>query len=42
MFYDMWIVCAENLGLGMGMGLVVSSLLTKAVFTPIIVYGVIF
>ena len=33
-------MCAENMGLGMGIGLVASSLVTKAIFTPLIIYAV--
>ena len=35
----MWIYCAETMGMGMGVGLIASSLFTKAVFTPFIVYS---
>jgi hypothetical protein len=40
LFYDMWITCANSLGMGMGLGLIVTSLLTKATFAPFIIYGV--
>jgi len=36
----MWITASENLGMGMGLGLIATSLLTKAVFTPVIIYSV--
>lgn len=36
----MWLHCANNWGMGMGLGLIASSLATKAVFTPFIVYSV--
>jgi hypothetical protein len=39
-FYDMWLSCADIGGMGLGMGLIVTSLLTKAAFTPFIVYAV--
>ena len=39
-FYDMWIYSAESMGLGMGVGLIASSLFTKAIFAPFIIYSV--
>jgi hypothetical protein len=36
----MWITAAENFGMGMGLGLITTSLLTKAIFTPVIIYSV--
>lgn len=39
-FYDMWLYCADSLGMGMGIGLIASSLFTKAIFTPFIMYSV--
>lgn len=36
----MWVYAAENMGMGMGFGLLATSLLTKAFFTPFIVYSV--
>ena len=41
-FYDMWLYCADSLGMGMGIGLIASSLFTKAIFTPFIMYSVMF
>ncbi len=40
-FYDLWIVCAEpsGLGLGLGGGLILSSFITKAVFAPVLTYS---
>jgi hypothetical protein len=38
-FYGMWMYCAENIGMGMGFGLVASSLFTKAIFAPFIIYS---
>ena len=40
-FYGMWTYCAESLGMGMGIGLIASSLFTKAIFAPFIIYSVI-
>ena len=39
-FYGLWIYAAENLGMGMGYGLLTTSILTKAIFTPFIIYSV--
>jgi hypothetical protein len=36
----MWTYCAESLGMGMGIGLIASSLFTKAIFAPFIIYSV--
>jgi len=36
----MWTFCAESLGMGMGVGLIASSLFTKAIFAPFIIYSV--
>ncbi len=40
-FYDLWLLCAEQqgLGLGLGAGLIVSSMLTRAMFAPTIMYS---
>lgn len=38
-FYSMWIYCAESLGMGMGFGLLASSLFTRTLFTPFIIYS---
>jgi len=38
-FYGMWTYCAESLGMGMGIGLIASSLFTKAIFAPFIIYS---
>lgn len=38
-FSGMWMFTAENLGMGMGIGLVASSLFTKAIFAPFIIYS---
>ena len=40
LFYDMWIHSAEIGGMGLALGLVVTSLATKAIFAPFIIYGV--
>ena len=41
LFYDLWLTCAESSGLGMGLGvgLIVSSFITKAFFSPLIIYS---
>ena len=39
-FYGMWIYAAENMGMGMGYGLLATSILTKALFAPFIIYSV--
>lgn len=39
LFYDMWIVCADNMGMGLGLGLIASSLATKLFFSPAIIYS---
>jgi hypothetical protein len=36
----MWIYCADDVGMGMGLGLIVTSLFTKGVFSPFIIYAV--
>lgn len=36
----MWMIFANNLGMGMGMGLIASSLITKIVFVPFVIYSV--
>jgi len=38
----MWTTFAETFGMGMGLGLIATSLLTKAVFAPFIIYSVTF
>lgn len=38
-FYSMWIYCADSLGMGMGFGLLASSLFTRTLFTPFIIYS---
>ena len=40
-FYDMWLACAEpsGLGFGLGVGLILSSFATKALFTPVMIYS---
>jgi hypothetical protein len=38
-FYGMWMYTAESMGMGMGFGLVASSLFTKAIFAPFIIYS---
>lgn len=40
-FYDLWLACAEpsGLGVGLGFGLIISSFMTKAAFTPFIAYS---
>jgi len=41
LFYDLWLQCAEptGLGMGLGMGLIISSFITKGMFTPFIMYS---
>ena len=41
LFYDLWMVCSEPSGLGLGMclGLVASTALTKIAFIPAIMYS---
>jgi hypothetical protein len=41
LLFDLWMVCSEPTGLGMGLGfgLIVSSMISKSVFAPIILYG---
>jgi hypothetical protein len=41
LFYDMWINCADIGGMGLGLGLIITSLLTKSIFAPVIIYSVI-
>lgn len=36
----MWDFFASDLGMGMGIGLIVSSVLTKALFSPAVIYSV--
>jgi hypothetical protein len=38
---DLWMACSEPTGLGMGLGfgLIVCSVITKSIFAPIILYG---
>jgi hypothetical protein len=40
-FYDLWLLCAEPSGLGMGLGagLMFSSMITRAFFSPVIIYS---
>lgn len=38
-FYGMWMYTAESMGMGMGFGLLASSLFTKAIFAPFIIYS---
>lgn len=38
-FYGLWITCAETYGLGLGLGLIASSFITKAVFSPTVIYS---
>ena len=38
--FDMWMYAATPMGMGFGMGLIVTSILTKSVFVPFIIYGV--
>lgn len=35
-----WLYASQNFGMGMGLGLIATSLLTKSIFAPFIVYGV--
>jgi hypothetical protein len=37
----MWLACAEptGLGFGLGVGLIMSSFISKAMFTPVIIYS---
>jgi len=39
--YDFWMLLAsgDGYGFGMGMGLILSSLATRMVFAPFIIYG---
>jgi membrane protein insertase Oxa1/YidC/SpoIIIJ len=41
LFYDLWLMCAEpsGLGLGLGFGIMLSTMITKSVFIPGIIYG---
>ena len=39
-FYDMWLTCGDTWGLGLGLGLMASSLLTRLVFVPSMIYAV--
>jgi hypothetical protein len=36
----MWVFFSDNLGMGMGIGIIATSLITKAVFAPFIMYSV--
>jgi hypothetical protein len=36
----MWVNCADIGGMGLGLGLIVTSLITKSVFAPFIIYSV--
>ena len=38
--HEMWMFFAETQGMGMGLGLIATSLLTRAMFSPVIVYSV--
>ena len=38
-FYDTWLYTANEVGLGLGMGLLFTSFAVKFVFTPLIVYS---
>ena len=38
--YDLWMFFAETQGIGMGFGVIMTSLLTRAMFAPVIIYGV--
>ena len=40
LFYDLWIHCADGYGMGLGCGLIASSMITKCFFTPSILYSV--
>jgi membrane protein insertase Oxa1/YidC/SpoIIIJ len=41
LFLDIWLQCSEpsGLGLGLGVGLIVCSFITKSVFTPLLIYS---
>jgi hypothetical protein len=36
----MWLYCSDSWGMGMGLGLLATSLFTKAIFAPSIIYSV--
>ena len=38
--YTLWLLIANDCGMGLGLGLVASSLITRCIFLPSIVYGV--
>ena len=40
LIWDLWIFFAETQGMGMGLGLIATSLVTRAMFAPVIMYSV--
>jgi len=38
-FYEMWLTCADGWGLGLGLGLMASSLITRLIFVPSMIYA---
>lgn len=39
LFYDMWVFSADEIGLGMGLGLILTSLSVRLLFAPFIMYS---
>lgn len=39
LLWDLWQFCAETQGLGMGVGLIAASFLSRGLFAPVIVYS---
>ena len=40
LIWDLWIFFAETQGMGMGVGLIATSIVTRAMFAPVIMYSV--
>ena len=40
LIWDLWMFFAETQGMGMGVGLIATSIVTRAMFAPIIIYSV--
>ena len=40
LIWDLWMFFAETQGMGMGLGLIATSIVTRAMFAPIIIYSV--
>ena len=40
MVYDLWINVADQYGVGLGIGLIASALVSRGMFAPLIIYSV--